>query len=84
MKACVQNPTYTLLGTMNVPRSACSSIHAARLNYNGHGDVSSARANTGLGAIINITRTYIRTYIYTLRSRADAARRKAELFFVAQ
>ena len=46
------------------------------LNYNGRGDVSSARANAALGAIINFTRTYI----YMLRSRASATRRKAELF----
>ena len=25
-KACVPNPAYTLVGTTNVPRSACSSI----------------------------------------------------------
>ena len=61
LKACVPNPAYTLVGTTNVPRSACSSIHAARwqqlLNYNGRGDVSSACANAALGAIINVTRT---------------------------
>ena len=55
---------YTLLGT-NVPRSACSSIHRAQwqklLNYNGRGNVSSARANAALGAIINVTRMYINT-----------------------
>ena len=67
LKACVPNPAYTLVGTTNVPRSACSSIHAARLNYNGRGDVSSARANAALGAINNVTRT-VRTYIYMLRS----------------
>ena len=34
------------------------------LNYNGRGDVSSARANAALGAIINVTRIYIRKYVY--------------------
>ena len=76
LKACVPNPAYTLVGRTNVPRSACSSIHAARwqqlLNYNGRGDVSSARANAALGAIINVTRTYTPS--------ASATRRKAKLF----
>ena len=65
LKACAPNPAYTLVGTTNVPRSACSCIdlHAAQLNYNGRGDVSSARANAALGAIINVTRTYVYVYI---------------------
>ena len=58
------------------------------MNYNGRGDIdvssALARANAALGAIINVTRAYVRTYIYTLRSRASATRRKAELYFVAQ
>ena len=53
---------------------------AAIMNYNGRGDVSSAHVNAALGAITNVTRTYI----YTLCSRASATRRKAELCFVAQ
>ena len=53
---------------------------AAIMNYNGHGDVSSARANAALGAIINFTRTYVRIFIRC----ASAKRRKAELYFVAQ
>ena len=35
------------------------------LNYNGRGDVSSARA---LGAIINVTRTYVPIFIYCARA----------------
>ena len=70
MKARVPNPAYTLVGTRNVPRSPCSSIHVARwqklLNYNGRDDVSSARANAALGAIFNFTRTYIRI-LYTVQ-----------------
>ena len=66
-------------------------IHAARiarlqqlLNYSGRSDVSSARANAALGAIINVTRTYVRIFIYCTRALAlyyySATRRKAELF----
>ena len=54
LKACVPNPAYTSVRTTNVPRSACSSIHARwqqLLKYNGRGDVSSARANAALGVI---------------------------------
>ena len=43
---------------------------AAIMNYNGRGDVSSARANTALGAIINVTRTYARIFIRCARALA--------------
>ena len=40
------------------------------LNYNGRGDVSSARANAALGAIINVARTYVRIFIHCARELA--------------
>ena len=36
----------------------------AIMNYNGRGDVSSARANVALGAIINVTCTYNYTLFF--------------------
>ena len=51
------------------------------MNYNGRGDIDvSLRANAALGAIINVTLTYVRIFIRC----ASATRRKAELYFVAQ
>ena len=41
---------------------------AAIMNYNGRGDVSSARANAALGAIINVSRTYVRIFINIIKS----------------
>ena len=63
---------------------------AATMNYNGRGNVSSARVNAALGAIIvdntvlpyylyaiiNVTRTYV--YLYAVLARYSATRRKAE------
>ena len=54
------------------------------MNYNGRGDIdvssALARANAALGAIINVTRTYVRIFIRC----PSATRRKGELYFVAQ
>ena len=56
---------------MSRDRRARVYIHARwqqLLKYNGRGDVSSARANTALGVIINVTRTYVRIFIHCARA----------------
>ena len=68
---------------------------AAIMNYNGRGDVSSARANAALGviivdntvlryylyAIINVTRTYmyVRIFIRCARALALRAEKRSEI-----
>ena len=50
---------------------------AAFMNYNGRGDVSSARVNAVLGAIINVTRTYVRIFIRCARALALRAEKQS-------
>ena len=65
---------YPAIGVLEC---TCGTM-AAIMNYNGRGDVSSARAALGAIIVNTVVTLRIRTYIYTLCSRASATRRKAE------